>query len=88
MALAPRMVKLRCLVLALLMSACSAPERYAIIPAPQYLERKSGEFRLDRATRISLSDTGNAELRELAELWVAPLRAASGLPIPVSPDAG
>ena len=88
MAIAPRMVKLRWVVLGVLTAACTAPERYAIIPAPQYLERKSGEFRLDRATRISLSDTGNAELCELAELWVAPLRAASGLPLPVSPEAG
>ncbi|HTK41161.1 MAG TPA: beta-N-acetylhexosaminidase [Gemmatimonadales bacterium] len=75
----------RCwLLLALVLAGCTAPERYPIIPNPEYLERRSGELVLDQATRITLSNPTNPELRELAELWVSPLRAASGLPLPVS----
>ncbi|HEX5575208.1 MAG TPA: family 20 glycosylhydrolase, partial [Gemmatimonadales bacterium] len=36
-------------------------------------------------TRIMLSDPTSTELRTLAELLAAPLRVASGLPLPVSP---
>jgi hypothetical protein len=75
----------RCwLLLALVLAGCTAPERYPIIPNPEYLERRSGELVLNQATRITLSNPTNPELRELAELWVSPLRAASGLPLPVS----
>jgi len=63
-----------------------APERYPIIPAPRRIEAGSGELRLDRATRIMLSDPTNPELRALAEVLIAPLRAASGLPLPISPE--
>jgi hexosaminidase len=63
-----------------------APERYPIIPAPRRLEARPGEFRLDRETRIMLSDPASTELRTLSELLAAPLRAASGLPLPVSPE--
>jgi hexosaminidase len=61
-------------------------ERYPIIPAPRRLQARPGEFRLDRETRIILSDPASSELRTLAELLAAPLRAASGLPLPVSPE--
>jgi hexosaminidase len=64
-----------------------APERYPIIPAPRHLQALPGEFRLDRSTRIMLSDPASPELRALAELLAAPLRAASGLPVPVSHQA-
>ena len=63
-----------------------APEGYAMIPAPRRLEAKPGEFRLDRETRIMLSDPASVELRALSELLAVPLRAASGLPLPVSPE--
>lgn len=45
----------------------------------------TGTFRLDRLTRIMLSDPNSTELRALVELLAAPLRVASGLPLPVSP---
>ena len=57
-----------------------------MIPAPRRLEAKPGEFRLDRETRIMLSDPASVELRALSELLAVPLRAASGLPLPVSPE--
>jgi hexosaminidase len=63
-----------------------APERYPIIPAPRHIEAGSSELRLDRATRIMLSDPASPELRALAEVLIGPLRAASGLPLPISSE--
>ncbi len=68
------------------MPVAPAPERYPIIPAPRHIQPGPGELRLDRTTRIMLSDPASAELRALAELLAAPLRAASGLPLPVSQE--
>ena len=61
-----------------------APEQYPIVPSPLSIEPRPGEFRIDSATRILLSDPASAELRALAEVVVAPLRAASRLALPVS----
>lgn len=84
------------LLLALISSGCAggratapvspAPQRYPIIPAPRRIQAGSGEFRLDRTTRIMLSDPASTELRALVELLAGPLRASSGLPLPVSPE--
>lgn len=84
------------LLVALISGGCSggratapvspAPQRYPIIPAPRRIQAGSGEFRLDRTTRIMLSDPASTELRALVELLAAPLRASSGLPLPVSPE--
>ena len=63
-----------------------APERYPIVPEPRRIETRSGEFQLDNATQIVLSDPASTELRALSELLLAPLRAASGLPLPVSSE--
>jgi hexosaminidase len=88
-------VCLRNLVLLLAATGCAgtgaqppspAPDRYPIVPASRHLEPRPGEFRLDRDTRILLSDPASAELRTLSELLAAPLRAASGLPLPVSSE--
>jgi hexosaminidase len=62
-----------------------APGSASIIPAPRQMQAGSGRFRLDRMTRIMLSDPTSTELRTLVELLAAPLRVASGLPLPVSP---
>jgi hexosaminidase len=61
-----------------------APERYPIVPSPLSIEPRPGEFLLDSATRILLSDSASVELRALAEILATPLRAASGLALPVS----
>ncbi|HET7458786.1 MAG TPA: family 20 glycosylhydrolase, partial [Gemmatimonadaceae bacterium] len=58
------------------------PDRYAILPQPAHVVARPGELRLDGSTRIVLSDT-SAALRTIAELFAVPLRAASGLPLPV-----
>jgi hexosaminidase len=82
-------------VLALLSTGCAgtrtspepvtpAADRYAIVPQPRRLVARPGEFRLDRGTRIVLADTASAALRALAELLASPLRAASGLPLPIA----
>ena len=63
----------------------SPAERYAIVPAPRQLTPKPGELALDRDTRIVLSDTSDRALRAVADLLVLPLRAASGLPLPIVP---
>ena len=56
------------------------------IPAPRRIQPESGEFRLDRTTRIMLSDPASAELHALVELLAVPMRAVSGLPLPVSAE--
>ncbi len=65
-----------------------APRSYSIVPAPQRIQAKAGTFRLSPATRIMLSDPADAELRALADLLLVPLRAASGLPLPISSRPG
>jgi len=62
-----------------------APARYPIVPAPRHIEARSGQFQLDSATRIVLSDPASSELRAIAEAVAGPLRAASGLPLLVVP---
>ena len=61
----------------------SSGVRYAIVPAPRHLVSRVGEFRLDPRTRILVPDTTSPLLRPLADLLAAPLRAASGLPLPI-----
>ncbi|HVQ47381.1 MAG TPA: glycoside hydrolase family 20 zincin-like fold domain-containing protein, partial [Gemmatimonadales bacterium] len=65
-----------------------SPRSYSIVPAPQRIQPKAGAFRLSPATRIMLSDPADADLRALADLLLVPLRAASGLPLPVSSRPG
>jgi hexosaminidase len=69
-------------------SVSPAPERYPIIPRPRRILASTGEFRLNRATRIVLSGPANPEIRSLAELLVIPLRTGSGFPLPVSETTG
>ena len=55
-------------------------DRYAIVPQPVRLVPRAGEMALDSATRIVVSDSS---LRPLGELFAAPLRASTALPLPV-----
>jgi hexosaminidase len=65
------------------------PDRYPIVPSPVSMVARPGRLRLDSATRIFLSDTANADLRSLADMLAAPLRAASAgvlaLPVTLAP---
>jgi hexosaminidase len=54
---------------------------------PRSIHPAPGRFQLDQATRVVLSDPASAELRSLVELLLVPLRTASGLPLPIAPDA-
>ena len=54
--------------------------RYAIVPQPAHLVPAAGELALDAATRIVVSDSS---LRPLGELFAAPVRASTSLPLPV-----
>jgi hexosaminidase len=62
--------------------------RISIIPAPVSLEAQKGSFALNSRTRIVLSDASDADLREMAEIFAAPVRAASGLPLPLTAAQG
>ncbi len=58
----------------------------ALIPVPAELAAVDGEIRLDAETRVALSDPASEELQSIAELWAAPLRRTSGLPLPVAAE--
>jgi hexosaminidase len=62
--------------------------RFSIVPAPVSLEAHGGSFRLDPGTRIFVSDVGDTDVKGMAEIFAAPLRAASGLPLPITSDGG
>jgi hexosaminidase len=61
----------------------SAAPPYALVPLPERLIPRPGEFRLDAETRIMVSEKDSALLRPLAALFGASLRAASGLSLPI-----
>jgi hexosaminidase len=69
-------------------ATAGAGPRYSIIPAPASLEPGTGSFTLGSGTGIVLGDASDAELREMAELFAAPVRASSGLPLPVLAATG
>ena len=60
--------------------ARAAAVRYPLVPLPQQLTPRAGEFQLDSKTRILVADTS---LSSAANLLALPLRAASGLPLPL-----
>ena len=61
--------------------------RYPLVPLPKQLVPRPGEFQLDSKTRILIADTVDATLRSAANLLAIPLRAASGLPLPIVASA-
>jgi hexosaminidase len=44
-----------------------------------------GDFGLDESTAIVLGDASDTELRRLVELWAGPIRARTGLGLPIAP---
>jgi hexosaminidase len=56
-----------------------------LIPYPAELERGSGHFSLSSETSILLSPLDDEVLRSVVELWAAPVRAATGFPMSISP---
>jgi hexosaminidase len=63
-------------------------QRYALIPWPQRIEPRSGDFSIDEGTRVVLSEPVNAELQSIAALVTESLRAATGIEVPVAPASG
>ena len=77
-------------LVALLVAACAAPvdwTRYPVVPRPAELSPEDGSFLLDGDTRF-VADPADAELVGLAEFLAEPLRAVSGLPLPMASEAG
>jgi hexosaminidase len=70
------------------LSGSVAGQSIDLIPHPAELERGSGQFSLSRATAIALSPYADEELRSVVELWAAPLRAATGFPLPIVSGSG
>jgi hexosaminidase len=60
--------------------------RLRILPAPARLVERTGRFIVDARTRFVLSDPRDAELRRIAGHLAAPLRSASGFPLPIADD--
>lgn len=60
--------------------------RYELVPLPEHLVPRTGEFQLDAKTRILIADTASAPLQSAVDLLALPLRAASGLPLPIAPS--
>lgn len=90
-----------CLALPLVLASCSReqttldPGRYPLIPLPADADPGRGEFLLTEETRVVLVAEGRSaggsadahDLRRGVERWLAGLREASGLPLPVvEPD--
>jgi len=68
-------------------SVSPLPDRSPIIPMPRSIQAARDRFQLDAATRVVLSDPTSAELQSQVELLLVPLRTASGLPLPIAPEA-
>lgn len=69
--------------------ACAGEEAmptHTIVPIPVSVAAGGGNYVIDASTSITLSDEGDAEARRVAELWAGPIRAASGLPLPIGDD--
>jgi hexosaminidase len=62
----------------------SAP---SLIPVPEHVQVRSGEFRPNESTALSVSDASDPELAALAELVAAEVREATGLPVPAGERA-
>ena len=74
--------------LSLLLAGCAAArvEPPSVIPAPARIVPVEGAFELDERTAIAIADPGDAELRRVAEMWAAPVRAFTGFPLPVGTE--
>lgn len=67
----------------LLMTACQSDLRHSIIPKPVELKAGSGSFTLTSDTRIVSGSPEDPALRQLAEVWAAPISEGRGLPVAV-----
>jgi len=63
---------------------CAREPEHPVVPVPAEVDTGRRPFTLDRSTAIVLDDPSDVELRRVAEAWAAPLRAGSGLPLPIA----
>ena len=63
------------------------PENPGLIPLPESVSLRSGEYRLAAESSILVSDSGDGELVRLAEYLAEPIRVAGGFPLPVGGPA-
>jgi hexosaminidase len=68
-------------------SSVALASRYQLIPWPRKLEARGGSFPVGAATRVVIADASNAELRSVADFASQYLRAAAGVPVPVTTGA-
>jgi hexosaminidase len=61
----------------------SEPVVPGLIPLPESVSLRTGEFRLSPGSSILVSDPGDTELVRLAEYLAEPIRVAAGFPLPV-----
>jgi len=61
----------------------SEPAVKGLIPLPESISLRTGEFRLSPGSSILVSDPGDTELVRLAEYLAEPIRVAAGFPLPV-----
>jgi len=58
-----------------------------LIPLPESISLRTGEYRLAAESSILVSDSGDGELVRLAEYLAEPIRVAGGFPLPVGGPA-
>jgi hexosaminidase len=61
----------------------SEPALPGLIPLPESVSSRTGEFRLSSESSILVSDPGDTELVRLAEYLAEPIRVAAGFPLPI-----
>ncbi len=64
------------------------PQRYPLLPLPQEVEPKEGEFVLDSGTRIFLPPEAKEEFRAVVDRWARDVREDFGVPLPVETGSG
>ncbi len=74
------------LMSAVAVSACGSEPPHSIVPIPRSFETGEGAFVLDGSSGIALTDPSDSEAREVIELWAGPVRAGTGLALPISAD--
>ncbi len=60
--------------------------RYPLIPWPQHLEARAGQFTLNDSTRIAVSNFENEEARQVARAFAVLIRDAAALPVRMSAE--
>ena len=71
------------LVAVLCFSCTSHEENLEIIPYPNYLVKKTGEFKVGQQTKIIIPDSSFVDVRAVAEEFAGQFRKVSGIDMPI-----